>query len=133
MHEDYQDLTSCQKRKETNSWTDCTCNSPKWITMFNKHIYWNDFKYAGVNPPPGNQASKKIEDDLKQDTSCGFHNPPESSPASVHKRFMTSWPSSMSKVGTATVFLADYLTLLESGFHSSNVVKCEDSGASLLS
>jgi hypothetical protein len=24
MHEDYQDLTSCQKRKETNSWTDCT-------------------------------------------------------------------------------------------------------------
>jgi hypothetical protein len=39
----------------------------------------------------------------------------------------------MSKVGTAMVFLADYLTLLESGFHSSNVVKCEDSGASLLS
>ncbi len=109
-----------------------TYNSPKWITRFNKHIYWNDFKYAGVNTRPENQASKKIEDNLKQDTSCGFHNPPESSLASVHKRFMTSWPS-MSKVGTAMVFLADYLTLLESGFHSSNVVKCEDCGASLLS
>jgi hypothetical protein len=24
MHEEYQDLTSCQKRKETNSWNDCT-------------------------------------------------------------------------------------------------------------
>jgi hypothetical protein len=24
MHEVYQDLTSCQKRKEANSWTDCT-------------------------------------------------------------------------------------------------------------
>jgi hypothetical protein len=51
--------------------------------MFNKHIYWNDFKYAGANTPPGNWASNKIEDNLKQDTSCGFHNPPKSSPAST--------------------------------------------------
>jgi hypothetical protein len=70
MHEVYQDLTSCQKRKETNSWTDCTelhithSNELQGLTSTSIEM---TSKYAGVNTPPGNQASKKIEVNLKQE------------------------------------------------------------------
>jgi hypothetical protein len=120
-HEDHQDLTSYQKRKETNSWTDCTelhiihpnelqgltstyiemTSSMQVSKLFQGiklpktlWIIWSKKGgFPDLDAAVGNWGlSFKVLSIGIQDTSCGFHNPPESSPASVHKRFMNSWP-----------------------------------------